>query len=49
MQEVGTLLVFAITSILLIFSFISQDKRIHEKVDGVESIDGIKYLIKDMT
>ncbi len=47
MQEVGTLLVFAITSILLIFSFISQDKRIHEKVDGVESIDGIKYLIKD--
>lgn len=47
MQEVGTLLVFAITSILFIFRFINQDKRIHKKVDGVESIDGIKYLIKD--
>lgn len=33
--------------LVLLIRYVIQDKKIYEKVDGVESIDGITYLIKD--
>lgn len=33
--------------VVIFIHYICQDKKIHEKIDGVESIDGITYLIKD--
>ena len=46
-EEIGMLLIFAIIFGICIFRHVSQSKKIHEKVDGVESIDGITYLIKN--
>ena len=47
MQEVVRLLVCVVIWGIGIFCYIRQHKKIHEKVDGVESIDGIAYLVKD--
>lgn len=32
---------------VVMIQYVIQHKRIHEKIDGVETIDGITYLIKD--
>lgn len=47
MEENAVGLVFAIIWIILIIYEIIQNRKRYEKVDGVESIDGITYLIKD--
>lgn len=40
-EEIGMLLIFVIIFGICIFRHVSQSKKIHEKVDGVEGIDGI--------
>lgn len=46
-EELVTLLFFVVIVGICVFCHIGQDKKTHEKVDGVESIDGITYLIID--
>lgn len=47
MREQILALCFYICWVLLLIRYVVQDKKIYERVDGVESIDGITYLIKD--
>ena len=47
MREQIIALCFFIFWVALLIQHVIQDKKIYEKVDGVESIDGITYLIKD--
>lgn len=47
MREQIIALCFFIFWVALLIQHVIRDKEIYEKVDGVESIDGITYLIKD--
>lgn len=40
-------IVFALIMVFLFIYRITNYKKIHEKIDGVETIDGIKYLINN--
>lgn len=41
------ILIFIVIFSIFIYSYIKTHRNIHEKIDGVETIDGIKYLIRN--
>ena len=48
MEKIISLL--GVAGIMAVYAFIyyRRYQNAHEKVDGVESIDGIRYLVKDV-
>ena len=49
MEKIISLL--GVAGIMAVYAFIyyRRYQNAHEKVDGVESIDGIRYLVKDVS
>lgn len=47
MRDIVIVLAGIIFWVIMIIRWVVTDEKIHEEIDGVQSIDGITYLIKD--